>query len=448
MAAQLVAVTSPREVRMAISSQTAVRPSQRTVLLIAYHFPPVQGSSGVQRTLRFAQHLPKFGWRPIVLSIDARAYESTAQVVGNEAPAGLAVHRAFGFNTATQLSILGRYPAALALPDRWATWRYWAVPKGMRLIREERVDALWSTFPIATAHLIGLQLARKSRLPWLAEFRDPMWQSDWPPEPRANRAWHALEQRIFAAAERAIFVAPGAVEMYAQRFPRIDRRKFALVENGYDEETFRRAASVEQDAGSVAADRPVTLLHSGIIYSSERDPTHFFAAIAELKARGAVSSKSLRIILRASGTETNFGVELERLGIADIVQLQPSIDYVSALREMLAVDGLLILQAANCNAQVPAKLYEYLRADRPILALTDPAGDTARTLDAAGAGLVARLDCVADIREALLRLIRQIENGDWRRASRATVAGYSREAQAAKLAGLLDEVAKRSPVRR
>jgi glycosyltransferase involved in cell wall biosynthesis len=417
--------------------------SQRTVLLIAYHFPPVQGSSGVQRTLRFAQHLPKYGWRPIVLSIDTRAYESTAQVVGNEAPAGLEVHRAFGFNTATQLSIFGRYPATLALPDRWATWRYWAVPNGMRIIREQRVDALWSTFPISTAHLIGLQLARKSRLPWLAEFRDPMWQSDWPPEPRANRAWQALEREIFATAQRAIFVAPGAIEMYAERFPQIERRKFALVENGYDEETFRRAAGAEQATPTAtlgaAEDRPITLLHSGIIYSSERDPTQFFAAIAELKAQGAVSAKSLRIVLRASGTETNFRAELERLGISDIVQLQPSVDYVSALREMLTVDGLLILQAANCNAQVPAKLYEYLRADRPILALTDPKGDTARTLDAAGAGLVARLDSVADIREALPRFIRQIRSGDWRRASRETVAGYSREAQAAKLAALLDE---------
>jgi glycosyltransferase involved in cell wall biosynthesis len=71
--------------------------------------------------------------------------------------------------------------------------------------------------------------------------------------------------------------------------------------------------------------------------------------------------------------------------------------------------------------------------------LTDPKGDTARTLDTAGAGLVARLDSVADIREALPRFIRQIRNGDWRRASRETVAGYSREAQAAKLAALLDE---------
>ena len=89
--------------------------TERTVLLIAFHFPPIKGSSGVQRTLRFAQHLPKFGWRPIVLTIDPRAYEEAGNIVGNEIPEGLEVHRAFGLNTARQLSLFGRYPEALAL---------------------------------------------------------------------------------------------------------------------------------------------------------------------------------------------------------------------------------------------------------------------------------------------------------------------------------------------
>src|SRR5471030_697982 len=84
--------------------------TDRTVLLIAYHFPPLRGSSGMQRTLRFAQHLPRFGWRPIVLSIHPAAYEETAQTAGNEVPPDLLVHRAFGFNTATQLALFGRYP--------------------------------------------------------------------------------------------------------------------------------------------------------------------------------------------------------------------------------------------------------------------------------------------------------------------------------------------------
>ena len=107
----------------------------RTVLLIAYHYPPVQGSSGVQRTLRFSQHLPKFGWRPIVLTITPRAYEAVTDGHGNEIPGEIMVDRAFGFDAARQLSVFGRYPQRLALPDRWATWKPFAITSGKSSLR-------------------------------------------------------------------------------------------------------------------------------------------------------------------------------------------------------------------------------------------------------------------------------------------------------------------------
>ena len=94
--------------------QQAAERSRRSVLMIAFHFPPILGSSGVQRTLRFAQHLPGFGWRPIVLTIADSAYEARGPAAGNEVPADLEVHRALGFDAARQLSVMGRYPRLLA----------------------------------------------------------------------------------------------------------------------------------------------------------------------------------------------------------------------------------------------------------------------------------------------------------------------------------------------
>jgi glycosyltransferase involved in cell wall biosynthesis len=413
-------------------------PPGRTVLLVAFHFPPVRGSSGVQRTLRFAQHLPAYGWRPVVLTIDPRAYESVGHAAGNEIPAGLLVERAFGLDAARQLSLFGRYPSWLALPDRWATWRRWAVRRAAQLIRRERVAAVWSTFPIATAHAIGLDVARAHGLPWIAEFRDPMWQGDYPPDPAMNRAWRELETRIFERANRVVVTTPSAVDVYAERFPAFERSRIQLIENGYDEETFERAGG-RPHAGPMPG-RPVTLLHSGIVYRSERDPTQFFDAIARLKSKGAISASSLQVILRATANDEAYRRDLNRLGIEDIVRLEPPVDYLAALEEMLSVDGLLLLQASNCNAQIPAKLYEYLRAERPILALTDPAGDTARTLDAAGAGLVARLDSTDEIEAAIPAFMEQVRRGTWRRASAEAVRRCSRAAQAGQLAQVLDAV--------
>lgn len=240
----------------------------------------------MQRTLRFAEHLPKFGWTPIVLTASPRAYDSTSQSLGNEIPAELEVHRAFALDTARHLRLCGRYPAALALPDRWATWRYGAAPTALRIIRERRVDVILSTFPIATAHLIGLEATRRTALPWIAEFRDPMWPgSEYPPDPRMNAAWMRLEARIFAAVRKVVVTSPSAVSEYAARFPAFERSNIALIENGYDEETFRRAGNVSAGETSPppAESRTITLVHSGIIYPSERDPSQLFAALSSLK---------------------------------------------------------------------------------------------------------------------------------------------------------------------
>ena len=81
----------------------------KRVLMIAYHFPPLAGSSGIQRTLRFVQHLPKFGWEPLVLSADPRAYERTSNDLMSEVPDGIVVRRVFALDTARHLSIAGRY---------------------------------------------------------------------------------------------------------------------------------------------------------------------------------------------------------------------------------------------------------------------------------------------------------------------------------------------------
>ncbi|MHB8847456.1 MAG: glycosyltransferase, partial [Burkholderiales bacterium] len=92
------------------------------------------------------------------------------------------------------------------------------------------------------------------------------------------------------------------------------------------------------------------------------------------------------------------------------------------LTEMLTTDGLLILQASNCNHQIPAKLYEYMRAGRPILALTDPVGDTAKLLQEAGIHTIAPLDDVEAIQEKLLDFLTAVQQGRGNSASLDYVA--------------------------
>jgi len=414
----------------------------KRVLMIAYHYPPLRGSSGILRTLKFSRYLPEFGWDPIVLTAHPRAYLHTSMDQMDDISDRVSVHRAFAFDTSKHLSFNGRYPGFLALPDRWISWWLGAVPTGLRLIRHYRPDVIWSTYPIATAHVIGYTLHRLTGIPWVADFRDPMTDEAYPPDPRTRRAYRWIERKTMRHCAQAVFTTPGTQQDYATRFSHLPASRFGLIENGYDEENFSTAPV---SAPHAHPKKPVVLVHSGIIYPSERDPVHFFQALALLSQQGAISADTLKVVLRATAHDGYLKPLIAQYGIGHLVFLAPPIPYREALSEMLDADGLLILQASNCNHQIPAKLYEYLRAQRPILALTDPQGNTAAALRQAGIDTIAALDSTEDIVRALPNFLELIERDAAPMASMDRVLTHSRRAKTGELSQLLDQVTQRSP---
>jgi glycosyltransferase involved in cell wall biosynthesis len=413
----------------------------KRVLMIAFHFPPLRGSSGIQRTLKFAQYLPQFGWQPVVLSAHPRAYAQSGDDQLRDIPPEVVVHRAFALDTARHLSFKGRYAGFMALPDRWASWALGAVPAGLRLVRKYRPAVIWSTYPIATAHIIGYALHRLTGIPWVADLRDPMTDEGYPSNPVTRRVYQWIEKKTVYNCQRAVCTTPGAIQTYLKRFPEIPASRFALLENGFDEENFADAESL-----AAAPQGPrFRLVHSGVIYPSERDPIPMFEALAELKAQGRIRAESFELVLRATGHDDYLARLIADAGIGDLVTLAPHVSYRDALAEMVTAGGLLILQATNCNHQVPAKLYEYLRARRPILALTDPIGDTAATLRKAGIDTIAPLDSKAAIVEGMLRFLAMAEAGTAPLASSADINANSRRARTGVLAALLDTITNEVP---
>jgi glycosyltransferase involved in cell wall biosynthesis len=259
----------------------------RRVLMVAYHFPPLRGSSGIQRTLRFCRYLPEFGWTPLVLTTGERAYEDIDDASRAEIPRDLTVRRAFALNTARHLSIANRFPRMLAIPDRWVTWFAAGVLTGLAMIRASRPRAIFSTYPIATAHLIGLALHRLTGLPWIADFRDSMTEPNYPGDPQTWQVYRWLEKKAVEHASRLVFTANSAVRMYLERYPSLSAERCSLIQNGYDEEDFRRHRSAPAVTDASGGRSPLVILHSGIVYPSERDPTHFFGALGALKRTGA-----------------------------------------------------------------------------------------------------------------------------------------------------------------
>ncbi|MGB9990260.1 glycosyltransferase [Massilia sp. SM-13] len=403
----------------------------KRVLMIAFHFPPLHGSSGIQRTLKFAKYLPEHGWEPLVLTAHPRAYAHTGADQLGELPHDTVVRRAFACDAARQLAVFGRYPGWLAQPDRWISWAVGAIPAGLLMIRRYRPQLIWSTYPIATAHVIGHALHRLSGLPWIADFRDPMLDEYYPPDPLTRRVRRRVETRTLQHCAAAVVTTPGVLRRYRGQYP---AAKCTLIENGYDEADFAQLPAQRAPA------QRFTLLHSGLIYPSERDPSAFLQAAGELARDGLLRATRFRTVLRAPGHEEWLKARIAHYGAADIVEVAPHLGYRDALADMAHADGLLVLQAANCNEQIPAKLYEYLRLRRPVLGLTDAAGDTAATLHAAGIDTIAPLDSVNDIKRALLRFIDDAQAGLAPLPSESFVATCSRSMRTAQLAQLMEEI--------
>jgi glycosyltransferase involved in cell wall biosynthesis len=213
--------------------------------------------------------------------------------------------------------------------------------------------------------------------------------------------------------------------------------RVVVIPNGFDEDSFNGVArpgmaSVPLNPGMI------TLLHSGIVYRDERDPSCLFAALRQLIDAQVLHRDRIRIRFRAPGPDSMLRMLMRRHALEDVVELVPPVSYREAIMEMVRADGLLVLQASNCNEQVPAKLYEYLRAGRPIAALTDPAGDTAGVLRDAGLDTIARLDSVDDIAAMLGSFVEALRLDRAVLPQRDYVAGASRAKQTQSLAALLE----------
>lgn len=423
----------------------------RDALLIAFHFPPFHGSSGLQRTLSFCRNLDAHGWRPSVLTAHSRAYPRIDDGQVDDIPPDVLVKRAFALDSTRQLAIGGRYLRSTALPDRWISWLPAAVVTGLRLIRERQPALLWSTYPIATAHVIGWTLHRLTGLPWVADFRDPMVERIsrtgelFPRDPAERRARLWVESLVARRAAVAVFCTDSARAIFAERHPQVSPQRLRVIENGFDERIF---AEIEEGHSptSRAPARPIKLLHSGVLYrSADRSPEGLFDALRLLLAEAKLVPDSLQVVLRASGNDDAYGPMISERGLQKVVLLRPPVSYRQALAEMLDADGLLLFQGYTSNPAIPAKAYEYLRAKRPVFALVDAEGETARLVARLGIGLIAPLDDPPRIAEQLLLFLDDLRTDALRPLQDSSLHDYSREARTAELAALFDEVAGKVP---
>ncbi len=238
-------------------------------------------------------------------------------------------------------------------------------------------------------------------------------------------------------ASKLIFTAESARRMYMDRYADLPAERCVVISNGYDEADFE---GLELDARNGRNCNRFRLLHLGLLYPEERDPRPFFQAISRLKAEGKLSPESISIEMRACGFENLYAPMLRDLQIQDIVALLPPLPYRDALQEAASADALLLMQAASCDHQIPAKVYEYLRLGKPILALISPTGDTATLLRATGGATLANIADQNGICQALPLFIETVRTATHPRGDPRALARYERSALTVELARQMNEI--------
>ncbi len=405
------------------------------VFFVAYHYPPIAVSSGVHRTLAFSRYLSDWGWDVTVLTADYKVYPRYNLESIKTVPAKVQVIRAWAKDTSRDLSLKGRYTQLMALPDRYQSWILGGVWSGLKAIKKNRPDIIVSTYPIASAHVIAYLLHRMTGVPWVADFRDPMAQEDYPENALARKSFLWIEKKIVKHASKLVFNTQGAQHYYLQRYPNLTSKRSVVIPNGYDEEIFDKVESEIKLAEPERYSR-ITLLHSGVIYPYERDPKDLFKAISELKKDKRISAENFLLRLRASGHDDLFQSQVNALDIQDVVEFAPSISYIDALREMYAVQVLLLLQADNCELQIPAKAYEYIRVGKPVLALTTTTGETGKLLSAHPLARVTPLDDSQEIYKAIQAIIEDQSVVD--SITNSDVGKYSRRSGAQAMQAVIE----------
>jgi glycosyltransferase involved in cell wall biosynthesis len=401
--------------------------------MIAFHFPPAGYGSGIHRTLSFANGLCAKGEHPSVLTLSVRAYPGRCSDAEVRAAPEIQVLRAIALDSKRHLAIAGRYPEFLALPDRWSSWILPAVVRGLWAIRRQHSTAIWSTYPIASAHLIGLLLKRLTSLPWIADFRDPMIDAGYPTSKNQRRVACWIEKKTLCAADYCVFTTQETRQHYQQKYPDLNHQNFRVIANGYDEATFAQAPARQPATG------PIKILHSGLLDPEDRNPQALFQALRTLIQHS--DPAEVEIWLRATGHDAQIQALIDQYALSEHVKILPALPYQAAIAEMMSADLLLLLQGSSCSTQIPAKMYEYFRSHRPLLALCAPGSATERELRAAGARYIAAIDDSTAIEECLASVLSNLKTDDNSGAiSAARASGYDRQLSSNAFYQLLQEL--------
>ncbi len=418
----------------------------KRLLIVSYFFPPLAGS-GVFRPLRLSKYLGEFGWEITVLTVGKRARVLQDRQLLREIPACVRVERSASLEPRVPLLALrrlglkrtvSRIAPWFNIPDDQRGWVPFATRRAASLLRRQPHHAVLSTAGPYSTHLIGLNLHERHRLPWVADFRD-----EWTTNPYLHypSRWHRrlnerLEQQVLRGADRVTCVSQPWLDNLISLVPSEAQEKFRVHPNGYDGAHFVEAGP--------PPDR-FRVVYTGAFYG-HRSPEIFLGALRNAIEGGRISADHVEVLFvghtaDAAGLDRTPGCRLR------VIEQQPFADAIGHLHDAAVL--LLVIPPEGGAGNHTGKLFNYLAAGRPILALAPEPNVAADLIRRSRSGRVVPPDDPRRIEEALVGMYRE-----WRAGSslpdqdRELIATYEARPQARAWADLLEELVESGAPRR
>ena len=395
---------------------------KKKVLIITYYWPPA-GGSGVQRWLKFSKYLRGFDIEPVIYTIDNPSYPILDKSSESEIPKDLEILKQAIFEPNSMLSFFGRNnkkesagflnpnPTFLGkivqyiranyfIPDARKFWIQPSVNFLSNYLENNHIDAIITTGPPHSMHLIGLELKKKLGIKWISDFRDPWTEIDYfqqlPLTKKATKKHQDLEQEVLINSDMVVVVGETMKEKFLKHTKRIK-----VLTNGFD---------TIEDLSTQKLDEKFSITHVGLM-NSDRNPTILWEVLNEISNTNLNFKNDLRIKL--IGKIDDAVIQDLKVFDHNTIETIPYLDHkdVSKYQASSQVLLLSINEVPSAKGIITGKIFEYLQAKRPILSIGPEDGDAAMILKNTNAGTIIGFKNKTALKATILNLYKDYKEG-------------------------------------
>ena len=429
----------------------------KKVLIITYYWPP-SGGAGVQRWLKFVKYLREFGWEPIVYTPENPEAPAIDNSLQKDVPKNITILKTKIWEPYNLYkSFIGQKKSDKinagflsekkkpGLAEKISVWirgnwfipdarKFWIKPSVNFLsdyLKKNQVDAIVSTGPPHSMHLIALGIKKKLNIPWLADFRDPWTNIDFYDKLKLSKSSDAkhkkLELEVLKNADKVVAVS----WHWAKDFQKIHNREVEVITNGFDEDDFHFE--------DMKPDEKFSISHIGAM-NKDRNPHQFWKALSELLNENPVLKNDLKIRLIGKNDITVIQ-SIEENNLSEFTETISYLPHNEVLKQICTSQLLLLPlnDTPNILGIIPGKIFEYLAARRPVFTIGNPEGDSARIIRETNAGITCDFNEKEKMKTELNRFYELYKNKNLK-VSSSDFAKHSRKTKTAEMAAVLSSL--------